>query len=123
MSAPAEVLAAMAEASCGHGGMLCLSCESAGKCLRLSQFEGQKAIVADALAAAEALGWELRPADESADLREAVEELGRAWGFHDRVVASPDDERAAVGSDHHEWCERAARSAIRALATAPRVTP
>ena len=78
--------------------------------------------VQDALAAARDKGWVMVPVTieaENARMREALGELDRAWDFFDRVGASPPDERAAVGSDHHKWCERAARAAIRALKEEP----
>ena len=40
---------------------------------------------------------------------DAVAELRRALIFFDTVMASPMEERIAVGTDHVEWVESAAR--------------
>lgn len=32
-----------------------------------------------------------------------LNEAARAADFYDQVISSSDDERAAVGTDHHEW--------------------
>jgi hypothetical protein len=51
-----------------------------------------------------------RPAVGCADLLDACKELTRALNFYDRVQASSEDERIAVGRDHYDWVFRAART-------------
>lgn len=47
----------------------------------------------------------------NADLAMALLELKNAIEFFDRVRASSEDERVAVGQDHWNWLENAARKA------------
>lgn len=51
------------------------------------------------------------PREEATPQELALAELREAVEFLDRVLASSPEERAAVGSDHLNWLERAARQA------------
>ena len=58
---------------------------------------------------------ETRPSEVRSDaLLDASRELARALDFYDRVQASSEDERIAVGRDHYDWVFRAARKAASA---------
>jgi hypothetical protein len=47
-------------------------------------------------------------------LRVALVELEQALAFFDRVRQSSDEERCAVGADHWDWLEQAARRVVEA---------
>lgn len=47
----------------------------------------------------------------------ALADLRRAVEFFDKVKASTGQERAAVGRDHWDWLESAARNAAEAFAS------
>jgi hypothetical protein len=51
---------------------------------------------------------------ESTQLLDAAQEMARALDFFDRVQASPESDREAVGRDHHDWVFRAARKVAEA---------
>jgi hypothetical protein len=57
--------------------------------------------------------------EEATELELAADECRRAVEFFDRVQSSSGDEKIAVGRDHFDWLERAAR---RAAAAAPTLT-
>jgi hypothetical protein len=48
----------------------------------------------------------------SEQLKAALSELSEAVQFFDKVNAASEDERIAVGSDHHDWLERAAKKVV-----------
>ena len=56
---------------------------------------------------------------QATDLELAADECRRAVEFMDRVRASSDAEKNAVGNDHWDWLERAARKVAEA---APSIT-
>lgn len=49
------------------------------------------------------------------DHEAALADLKRAVEFFDKVKAATGDEKAAVGSDHWRWLEKAARDVVRTL--------
>lgn len=51
------------------------------------------------------------------ELELAVGNLRSALDFLDRVQASTGDERTAVGTDHWDWLEKAARRVVAAEVT------
>ena len=51
---------------------------------------------------------------ESTQLLDAAREMARAIAFFDRVQASSEEERQAVGRDHYDWVFRAARKVAEA---------
>lgn len=51
---------------------------------------------------------------ETYDMSLALVELEQALAFFDRVKQSSEEERCAVGADHWDWLEQAARRVVEA---------